>query len=166
MLGTILVVDDDADNRELFAMMLERASYRALTADSAAVAGRLLRELPIDALLLDITLPELDGLRFCAQLRADPATATLPIMIVSGHALGKDVANGYAAGANDYLTKPFRRAELVSRLETMLGEAVHPPAAAALYARLAARAAAQASFTPSAPAVPVEPVLPAYARPA
>ncbi len=149
----VLVVDDDVDHRDLLRMVLERHAYRVLTTADTDGARRLIARGTVDAVLLDVRLPGESGIALCAALRGDPATRTLPVMLVSADAGDERITTGLAAGADDYLVKPFARTELIVRLDSMV----------ARYGRLAAgRAARLAALATSA--LLGEPAHPAAAR--
>ncbi|WP_229789721.1 response regulator [Pilimelia terevasa] len=114
------MIDDEQDNRDLVTWNLGRAGYRVRQAGSGRAALREVTAHPIDAVLLDIRLPDMDGLDLCRQLRANPETRDLPIMIVSAYADCDSLAAGYEAGADDYLTKPYLRGELLPRVLRLL----------------------------------------------
>jgi CheY-like chemotaxis protein len=121
---TVLVIEDDADNLRLMIDVLARAGYAARSArdgrDLPALAGT------AAAVILDVSLPGVSGLELCRTLRADPATAALPVLLVSAHAGEGAVQAGLAAGADGYLVKPFSPSQLV----TELGQLLDPTAAA------------------------------------
>jgi two-component system sensor histidine kinase ChiS len=116
----VLVLDDDCDNRDLLGIILGRAGYQVLTAADTAAARLLLATERVDGLLLDVRLHAESGLDLCRELREDYTTALLPIMMVTAYGTAADVAAGFVAGADDYLVKPYRRAELLSRLGVLL----------------------------------------------
>jgi len=112
----VLVADDQATYRELLAEMLGAEGYRVSMATDGVEALELVaRERP-DAVLLDVTMPRMDGLEACRRLRDDPATASLPVLLVTALGDRGDRLAGIAAGANDYLTKPIDRGELILRV--------------------------------------------------
>ncbi len=135
----VLIVDDDADHRELLAMLLSRNGYDVLQACDTQDARDRIAVGDVDAALLDVRLPGESGIELCAALRDDPRTEHLPIMLVSADAQDQRISAGLAAGANDYLLKPFHRSELIVRLDSMISRARIAPSHAA---RLAARATA------------------------
>jgi DNA-binding response OmpR family regulator len=124
----ILVVDDEAVLVETIAYNLEQAGYQVLTAadgGSALEAAR--RETP-DLVILDIMLPEMDGLEVCRQLRREHTTATIPIMMLTAKGDEIDKVVGLEVGADDYVTKPFGRRELLARVRALLRRADYPAA--------------------------------------
>jgi len=123
----ILVVDDEPVLVETIAYNLEQAGYQVLTAAdgrSALEAAR--RETP-DLVILDLMLPEMDGLEVCRQLRREHTTATIPIMMLTAKGDEIDKVVGLEVGADDYVTKPFGRRELLARVRALLRRADYPP---------------------------------------
>lgn len=137
----ILIADDDADHLELFSIVLSRCGYDVVTADAASTAMELIAAGGVDAALLDVRMPLESGIELCERLRADPAYATLPIMLVSADVCGTRVTAALQAGADDYVTKPFHRADLAARLESLLLRRRPAQELAATAALLASRAA-------------------------
>lgn len=128
MARKILVVDDEAVLVETIAYNLEQAGYQVLTAadgGSALEAAR--RETP-DLVILDLMLPEMDGLEVCRQLRREHTTATIPIMMLTAKGDEIDKVVGLEVGADDYVTKPFGRRELLARVRALLRRADYPAA--------------------------------------
>jgi len=124
----ILVVDDEPVLVETIAYNLEQAGYQVLTAAdgrSALEAAR--RETP-DLVILDLMLPEMDGLEVCRQLRREHTTATIPIMMLTAKGDEIDKVVGLEVGADDYVTKPFGRRELLARVRALLRRADYPTA--------------------------------------
>jgi signal transduction histidine kinase len=118
--GRVLVVDDTEANRVLLQEILELEGYQVLNAaDGAAALQAISREQP-DLVLLDVNMPGLDGLEVCRRLRADPATEALPVILVTALAERTHRLEGISAGANDYLTKPIDRPDLLLRLRNAL----------------------------------------------
>jgi DNA-binding response OmpR family regulator len=138
---TVLVADDDADHRELMRLALRRDGHAVLEAANTGTAQRLLDTNAVDALLLDVRMPGESGIEFCRRLREDSRTADLPIMFVTADVNDHRILAALRAGADDYLTKPFHRAELSTRVENLLARRVTSPARAASSAMLAARGA-------------------------
>lgn len=120
VVGRILVVDDNETNRVLLQEMLELDGHRVVLAtDGPGALARVAEEEP-DLLLLDVNMPGMDGLEVCRRLRSDPVTASLPIILVTALADRSHRLNGIKAGANDYLTKPIDRADLLLRVHNAL----------------------------------------------
>jgi DNA-binding response OmpR family regulator len=141
---TVLIADDDADHRELLSIALQRLGYDVVEATDAHSAQSAIDAGGLDAVLLDVRMPGESGIEFCRRLRATPATARLPVMFVSADVNDQRILAGLQAGADDYLIKPFHRAELATRVESLLRNrngVADRSAAAATAARLAARGA-------------------------
>jgi two-component system phosphate regulon response regulator PhoB len=116
----ILVVDDEPDALELIAFNLKNAGLEVLTAENGDQALRLARAQLPDLILLDLMLPEVDGLEVCKILRRDAATSAIPIIMVTAKAAEMDRVLGLELGADDYVTKPFSPRELVLRVKNLL----------------------------------------------
>lgn len=123
----LLVVDDEKDIVELVRYHAERAGFLCLTAGDGASALRLTRAQHPDVLILDLMLPDLDGLEVCRQLRRERATARLPIVMLTAKAEEVDRVVGLEVGADDYLVKPFSPRELMARVKAILRRAQEPP---------------------------------------
>jgi DNA-binding response OmpR family regulator len=119
----VLVVDDDPHIRELVRMKLQSAGHEVITAEDGQEGyDTALRELP-GLVLLDIAMPRMTGLEVCEKLRNEESTANLPIVLITARSSESDVEKGFAAGADDYITKPFSPRELLARLEAILERA-------------------------------------------
>jgi two-component system alkaline phosphatase synthesis response regulator PhoP len=105
----ILIVDDESVLVETIAYNLEQAGYQVETAADGNSALEAVRRASPDLIILDIMLPEMDGLEVCRQLRRDEATATTPIMMLTAKGDEIDKVVGLEVGADDYVTKPFGR---------------------------------------------------------
>jgi two-component system phosphate regulon response regulator PhoB len=116
----ILVVDDEPDAVELVEFNLRAAGYDTTSAADGAEALHKARAVLPDLILLDVMLPEIDGLEVCKLLRRDPTTAAIPILMLTAKAAELDRVLGLELGANDYLTKPFSPRELVLRIKNLL----------------------------------------------
>ncbi|GAA4600465.1 CheY-like chemotaxis protein [Actinoplanes octamycinicus] len=117
---TILVVDDDENIRDLAAFKLEMAGYRTVTAADGCTALTLVTEVRPDLVVLDIAMPGLDGLSVCYRMHADPATADIPVIMLSGMATPTDIELAFVSGAEEYLAKPLNAADLVRRVGWLL----------------------------------------------
>lgn len=120
-LGRLLVADDDPVNIEVLRAQLEPQGYDVVTArDGQEALDTLEREGPFDGVLLDVMMPRLTGPETAARIRADYPQGTLPIVMLTAKTRPEDVVVGLKAGANDYLSKPFHRDELSTRLDVHL----------------------------------------------
>lgn len=112
MSGLIYLVDDEPAVCEVTRRMLERAGYTVETMDTGAAATTALRAHQADLVLLDVALPDGNGLQLCRRLKADPVTAQVPIVIVTGWGSSAVCEEAAAAGASCVLPKPFSIADL------------------------------------------------------
>ncbi|HPA17977.1 MAG TPA: response regulator transcription factor [Verrucomicrobiae bacterium] len=127
MSAKILVVEDEQDVRDLLVLTLRNAGYQTLTAETGTGALRKAASEHPDLILLDLMLPEMSGTEICRRLRADPATANTPVIIVSAKSEEVDKILGLELGADDYVTKPFSPRELVLRIKKLLRRTEGPP---------------------------------------
>lgn len=116
----VLIAEDDADIRDLIAWKLEVAGYRTLHADNGRTALTLAHEHRPDAVVLDIGMPEMDGLTVCRQLHQGAATTHIPVLMLSGRVNDTDIERGRTAGADDYMIKPFNPQDLLHRINDLL----------------------------------------------
>ncbi len=116
----VLVVDDEPDALEVLAFKLKEAGYLPLLARDGARALALAREELPAVILLDLMLPEVDGLEVCKLLRRDPRTAAIPVIMLTARAAEMDRVIGLELGADDYVTKPFSPRELMLRIRRLL----------------------------------------------
>ena len=123
----ILVVDDEAVLVETIAYNLEQAGYQVITVADGASALEAARRIKPDLIILDIMLPEMDGLEVCRQLRRENTTATTPIMMLTAKSDEIDKVVGLEVGADDYVTKPFGRRELLARVRALLRRSEYAP---------------------------------------
>jgi len=121
--GAVLVVDDDADVRELVAELLARAGYSVSQASNGRAALKLLFEERPDLVLLDISMPELDGWATLERIRE---LSDVPVMMLTALGAELEKVRALRAGADDYVTKPFGRQELLARVESLLRRAPTP----------------------------------------
>ena len=119
----ILVVEDEADIREVVLYNLRREGYEAIGCETGAQALSAIKIKRPDLVILDLMIPELDGLTVCQQVRADPEVSSTPIVIVSAKEEESDVVIGLGLGADDYVAKPFRPKELMARVKAVLRRA-------------------------------------------
>ncbi|MFM8560022.1 MAG: response regulator, partial [bacterium] len=116
----ILIVDDEADIREFLSMRLKLEGYSVLEAGNGAEAVVVAKEQTPDLIVLDIMMPEMDGIEVVNRLRGSFATRNIPVILLSAKCSADDKLTGLGGGANDYVTKPFNLNELVMRVQRML----------------------------------------------
>jgi DNA-binding response OmpR family regulator len=116
----ILVVEDEKDLREVLTYNLGREGYKVLSAETGSEGLKRARKDVPDLLLLDLMLPDLDGIEICRRLKKDPVTSSLPIIMVTAKGEESDVVLGLGVGADDYVTKPFSPKELLARVKAVL----------------------------------------------
>lgn len=115
----ILVVEDEPVIRELVRSMLDDGQVAVETAGNGSDGLRRARESRFDLVLLDVVLPGMDGLTVCRLLKADPATASTPLYMLTAKTRRADLEAALAAGANGYIHKPFRGSELMELVEQL-----------------------------------------------
>jgi DNA-binding response OmpR family regulator len=119
----ILLVDDEPDALEVLGFRLREAGFTPILAKDGARAITAARDERPALIVLDVMLPEVDGLEVCKILRRDPATAGIPILMLTARAAEMDRVLGLELGADDYVTKPFSPRELVLRIRKLLARA-------------------------------------------
>ncbi|WP_404785753.1 response regulator [Altericista sp. CCNU0014] len=119
-LGDILVVDDQPVNVRLLATMLSQLGYKVRKATSGEMALTAIHAEPPDLILLDITMPQMDGYELCEILKKNPQTAEIPVIFVSALDESMDKTKAFEVGAADYVAKPFQWAEVQARVKTQL----------------------------------------------
>jgi two-component system sensor histidine kinase ChiS len=117
---TIIIVEDEPDTAEMFAEMLRLNGYRVLASYGGAAAIALISKEKVDAVVLDLMMPDLSGLEVLSYMRRDPRLARVPVMIVSAKGLPADVRQGLQAGASIYMTKPVAYQDFINALEKAL----------------------------------------------
>ncbi len=128
MAERILIVDDDVDTLRLVGLMLERQGYEIRTANNGAQALVSAKADRPELIVLDIMMPDMDGFEVTRRLRADPATAGIPIAMFTAKGQLEDKVAGYDAGVDEYLTKPIHPAELNARIKALLTRSAKPKA--------------------------------------
>ncbi len=119
-MAKIVVADDDADIRDLVVFKLQQAGHVVVAVGDGAAAVEACRAEQPDLVLLDVMMPGMSGIEACRALRADPASATTPVILLTARAQEADIEEGFKAGADDYVVKPFSPRELASRVTTVL----------------------------------------------
>ncbi len=121
MAKTILLVDDTETVLLFENMMLKNAGVELRTARDGVQALEEVKKNPPDLILLDIMMPELDGISTCRRLKEDPATRAIPIVMVTTKGEPEMVEKAFRAGCDDYITKPLDKIELLTKVTTYLG---------------------------------------------
>ena len=116
----ILAADDEPMNLEIMQMIL-MDDYELKCVENGVECLKSIEERLPDLLLLDFAMPEMDGLEVCKRLRSNPETKNLPIVMVSGYASKEHIENGFKAGVDDYITKPFKPEEILKAVEDFVG---------------------------------------------
>jgi len=121
--ATILVVEDEPDLLHLLVHNLGRfEGWRVVTATSRAAAERALESVPVNLVILDIMLPDGSGLKLCHKIRTTAHTSQIPVVVVTASLLPSNREEGFAAGASDYITKPFAISELIGVVKKHLAD--------------------------------------------
>jgi len=116
----ILVVDDSASAREIINQYLSETNIKAAFVENGPLAIKKAKSNPFDLILLDVNLPDIDGIEVCRMLKSDKRTKNIPVIFVTVKSDKKSLVDGFQAGAVDYLTKPFEKEELLARIKTHL----------------------------------------------
>jgi CheY-like chemotaxis protein len=119
--GTLLVVDDTADNRDLLIRYFGARGFQVAEADCGATALSMIKQQHFDAVLLDIIMPEIDGIEVLKRIRASHTLADLPVIMVSGQSARRDIRLALDLGATDYFIKPIDLAVALTKLQHALG---------------------------------------------
>ncbi|TML42554.1 MAG: response regulator [Actinobacteria bacterium] len=122
----VLVVDDDPVIQKLLQVNFEMEGYSVITASDGAEGLERARTERPDIVILDVMMPKMNGLEVASALKADAATAGIPIILLSAKAQEADVQAGRQTGADDYVTKPFDPLELLERVARLVGEPSEP----------------------------------------
>jgi DNA-binding response OmpR family regulator len=120
---SLVVADDDPDILRLLERRLSRRGYEVLTVSDGRAALDAIRRAAPDAVVIDRVMPVMGGEEVCAALKADGRTAAIPVVLLSAQASEREIVEGFWAGADDYLTKPFDLDELDERLRRLIAAA-------------------------------------------
>lgn len=116
----VLVVDDDASNRELLQELLEAEGLEVFTAQDGQQSLREFAVIKPDIVLMDINMPVMTGLEACSRLKANPDTRLVPLVLITAQSASEDRLCGILAGADDFLTKPIDRSQLIARVRSLI----------------------------------------------
>ena len=119
-LTSILIVDDDPNNFDVIETLLDDQGYQLHYVSTGEAVIAALDSLAPDLVLLDVMMPGLDGIEVCRRIKASPTWATLPVIMVTALNEKQDLAHCFSAGANDFISKPINRLELIARVRSML----------------------------------------------
>lgn len=155
---SILIVDDEPDLLELVRYNLQAEGYKVLTARDGIEGLKAAKTEPLDLAILDLMMPGMDGNELCRAIRSNPATANLPVIMLTAKSDDVDKIASLELGADDYITKPFNPRELVARVRALLrrserGAEGTQPAARLVFGRLAIN---RAEYTVQKDDLPVE----------
>ena len=117
---TILLVDDQLQNLRLLSDLLDEQGYEVQQAIKGAIALKSIYQTPPDLILLDISLPDIDGYAICQQIKADVKTKDIPVIFISALDEPWDKVRAFSAGGSDYISKPFKVVEVLARVENQL----------------------------------------------
>ena len=112
----ILVVDDNLENLKVVCSLLKEKKYLIALAENGERALKILEEIKIDLILLDIMMPEMDGFEVCRLIKKNPETENIPIIFLTAKSETGEIVKGFQAGGVDYITKPFVKEELFARV--------------------------------------------------
>ena len=119
---TVMVVDDNPDIVTIVKTILEGKGYGVQSAYSGQEVFNLLSEQKPDLIVLDIMMPQMDGLEVLTRLKGEPSTATIPVILLTAKVQYEDVLGGYKMGADYYITKPFTSTQLLNGINLLLGD--------------------------------------------
>lgn len=118
----ILLVEDNEMNRDMLSRRLKRKGYEVVSANDGARGISMAQTEDPDLILMDISLPVIDGLQATRQLKSDPHTRTIPIIALTAHAMAGDREKCLEAGCNDYATKPVEFPQLLAKIESFVAQ--------------------------------------------
>lgn len=114
----ILIVDDNEENLRIVSNYIKEMNYKIALAMDAENAFNILKQNKIDLILLDIMMPGIDGYQMCSRLKENPETADIPVIFLTAKSDTEDIIKGFAVGGVDYVSKPFRKEELLARVNS------------------------------------------------
>lgn len=117
---TIVMVEDNPDNRTIYSVLLEIRGYEVFQAEDAETGIAMIHDRHPDLVLMDISLPQMDGFEATARLKNDPDTAAIPIVALTAHAFEEDRRRAFEVGFDGYLTKPVEPRRVLEEVERFL----------------------------------------------
>ena len=121
-MSKILLVEDNEMNRDMLSRRLKRRGYEVLIAVDGAKGVEMVSSETPDLVLMDMSLPVMDGWEATKNIKADPATKSIPVIALTAHAMSGDRQKALEAGCDDYDTKPIELSRLLSKIQSFLGE--------------------------------------------
>jgi DNA-binding response OmpR family regulator len=121
---TVLLAEDDEDIRLFVTIKLRQVGYEVRAFKDGLTALTSARDNKPDLALLDVMMPGMSGLDVCRELRADPSTSEVPVILLTARAQESSIESGFAVGADDYIVKPFSPRELASRVQAVLAKSI------------------------------------------
>ena len=118
--GVVLVVDDNHDAVEILNLLLRAQGFRTISASGGRQCLEIARSQPIDLILLDVSMPEMDGLTVCQELQAEENTRAIPVILVTARDDHETRVAGMKLGVSEFLSKPFNKSELIERVRGQL----------------------------------------------
>lgn len=122
ILKKVLIIEDDPSFLRAISHIVEKEGYNVTSASNGMTGLRMAKEDKPDLLILDVMLPGIDGFEICSQLRNEPQTAKLPIIMLSAKGQDADKTTGLKVGADEYLTKPVDRAVLLEKAKALIAK--------------------------------------------
>jgi putative two-component system response regulator len=119
----VLLVDDDDMLRNMTEMLLSKQGFEVVTAENGEKTIQQLKVMLPDVILMDVMMPDMDGFSVCREIRANPVTAGIPIIMLTALDNPENKVKGFEGGADDYLAKPFEIAELTARIKHITSRA-------------------------------------------
>ena len=116
----ILIVDDEEDILELLRYNISKEGYEVISADTGEKCLEIVAAESVDLIVLDLMMPGIDGLNVCRELKKNPETVSIPVIMLTARGTERDIVRGLESGADDYVSKPFSPKVLVARIKTIL----------------------------------------------